>query len=129
MNMKRFSIFILLMSLCPLLQAAEVPFQGNYECNGKKPGFLAGITGESYKILLKIEKNKKTYFISTHYNGAAYTGTGIYDATNKSLSAAITNSANPKETYVIIFHELSQTKLEAQWAYLTENGIAFCEKK
>ncbi len=123
--MKRFFI-LLLLSVSPFVSATEKNvFQGDFECSGKEVD-----SEETFKMLMTVAKTGSTYSIKSDYEGASYTGTGIYDSANESLSAVIINPANAKETCLVIFHEKNKNTLDAKWTYLGEERVApaVCER-
>lgn len=119
--MRKLFILLLLSSLSPLAAAAiDYPLiQGSYECSGKELD-----KNESFKCTMSIEKTGKTYSLSSRFEKDSYYGTGIYDSTNKSLSAVFINPADSKETGLIIFHEKNTRKLEVSWTYLGKKTVA-----
>ena len=86
--MQKWTVLLCVLGLGPLAAAAveDSPFEGHYECTGNELG-----TNEHFILNMTIEKSEETYSIQSRYETDLYFGTGIYDSTNKSLSAAFVN--------------------------------------
>lgn len=124
--MKRFLMMLLFMSVSQWVQAHDTPlFQGKFECSGKELRSEEFIT-----TITKIEKTGETYSISGNYENNFYSGTGLYDSANQSLSAVFINAQNAKDTGIIIFRAKNINRLDATWTYLGEKRIAtaVCKK-